>query len=84
MLTKETWVGIGRYFWDQEDASLLSGALIQEENVVYAANARCYAGLRTLPPLIKQRSVTLEATDQVCLPGSHALSNGNVEAPGRS
>ena len=43
----ETLVGIGRYFWDQEDASMIPGALIQEETVVYAANTRFHAGLRT-------------------------------------
>jgi hypothetical protein len=38
----ERWVGIGGYFWDQEDASRIPGAQIQEETVVCAANTRCY------------------------------------------
>ena len=48
MPTAEAWVGLGGYFWDQEDAPMIPGALIQEETVVSVAKTRFHAGVRTL------------------------------------
>jgi hypothetical protein len=39
----ECWAVTGEYFWDQEEAPMISGALTQEETVEPAANARFHA-----------------------------------------
>ena len=49
----------GKYFRDQEDVSMIPGALIQEETVVHAANARFHAAIRArYRTWLDQRTVT--------------------------
>jgi hypothetical protein len=75
---------MGGYFGDQDDMSMISGALILEESMTCTVNARFYAGLLTLPPMLESHSVTLEAKDHVRLPASPKLCDGNVGTPGGS
>ena len=58
---------------------MIPGALIQEETVGHAANARSHAAIRaSYRTWLDQRDVTLEVKDNARLPASLDLFNGDL------
>jgi hypothetical protein len=64
----------GEHFWDQEEAPMISGALIQEESGKHAANSRSQAATRArYDTWLDPGDVMLEVKNNACLPAFRDL-----------